>query len=123
MDARARILASRLCAVLVGCGLAFFFVFAPLFTDGPRSLLDGERLASLALLVGVYLACAVILGFLDPGDGALALVLAAPGVLIAAWYGLRETGTLGLAALEAALCLAASYGGVRLAALKPRRSG
>lgn len=114
MDARTRRLAARASAILVGTGLAFFFVFAPLFTDGPSSLADPERLASLALTLGVYLACGILLGFLDPGDLVLASMLAGPGLVLAAFYATSEPGVLGLAALYVILAFAGALGGVRI---------
>ena len=118
MDPKARRIAGRAAAVLVGTGLAFFFVFAPLFTDGPSSVADPERLASLALTAGVYLACGILLGFLDPGDLLLASLLAAPGLALAAFYATSEPGVLGLAALYVALAFASALGGVRIAGMR-----
>ena len=118
MNAKSRRIAARLAAVLVGLGLAFFFVLAPLFTDGPRSLADPERLASLVLTLLVYLAVGVVLGFLDPGDVLLAALIAAPGLLLALLYATPEPGTIGLAAAYVLLSFAGSWGGVRVAALR-----
>lgn len=118
MDAKARRLAGRSAAVLVGCGLAFFLVLAPLFTDGPTSLLSGERLASLALTFGVYLAAGLLLGFLDPRDTLVAVLLAAPALALAAFYATSEPGVLGLAALYVILAFVGSLAGVRVAGMR-----
>lgn len=118
MDPRARRLAGRSAAVLAGCGLAFFLVLAPLFTDGPASLLAGERLASLALTFGVYLAAGILLGFLDPRDTIVAGLLAAPGLALAAFYATSEPGILGLAALYVIAAFVGSLAGIRVAGLR-----
>lgn len=118
MNAKSRRIAARLAAALVGLGLAFFFVLAPLFTDGPPSLADPERLASFALTLLVYLAVGVVLGFLDPGDVLLAALIAAPGLALASLYAAREPGTLGLAVAYVLLSFAGSWGGVRVAAMR-----
>jgi hypothetical protein len=118
VNAKSRRLAARFAAGLVGLGLAFFFVLAPLFTDGPESVADPERLASFAISLLVYLAAGVILGFLDPGDLVLAAILAAPGLVLASLYATREPGTLGLAAAYVAVSFVGAWGGVRVAALR-----
>lgn len=118
MDPRARRLAGRSAAVLAGCGLAFFLVLAPLFTDGPRTLLSGERLASLALTSGAYLGVGVLLGLLDPRDTLAAMLLAAPALALAAFYATSEPGLLGLAALYVILAFVGSLAGLRVAGLR-----
>jgi hypothetical protein len=122
MDRRARLLAARASALLVGLGLAFFFVLAPLFTDGPPSLADAERLASLALTLGVYLACGILIGFVAPRDMVTAGMLAAPGLVLAAFYATSETNVLGLAAVYVALAFVGAVAGVRIAGMRRDKS-
>ncbi len=109
-------------AVPLGAILGLFFVFAPLFTDGPRSLVDPERLASFALTAGVFLVGATALAWVGRGDWWALGALGLPGLALAAWYAFKEPGVAGLAALYAGLLIAAIAAG-RLFALRLRGRG
>ena len=110
-------------ALPVGLVLAFFLVLAPLFTDGPASILDAERLASLAVTVGIFTVVATVLSWVSRGDRWALLALGLPGAGLAAWYVLREPGVAELASAYVALALLALVAG-RMLGLKlrgPRR--
>ncbi|HUR25838.1 MAG TPA: hypothetical protein VM327_07495 [Candidatus Thermoplasmatota archaeon] len=107
-------------AIPLGLVLGFFFVFAPLFTDGPGSLGDPERVASLALTAGVFVVAALLVAWISRGDGWSLLALGLPGVAIAAWYVLREPGVAELAAAYVTLVAIALVSG-RMLALRVRR--
>jgi hypothetical protein len=98
-------------ALPVGLALAFFLVLAPLFTDGPASIADPERLASLAVTVGIFTAVATAVSWASRGDGWALLALGLPGVGLAAWYVLREPGVAELATAYVALVLLALVAG------------
>lgn len=92
-------------ALPVGLVLAFFLVLAPLFTDGPASIADPERLASLALAVAIFTAVATALSWVSRGDRWALTALGLPGIGLAAWYVLREPGVAELATAYVALVL------------------
>lgn len=98
-------------AIPLGLVLAFFFVLAPLFTDGPTSIADPERLGSLALTAGVVLAVATLLAWLSRGDAWVLVALGAPGFFLAAWYVVREPGVAVLAFVYAIVVAAALLAG------------
>jgi hypothetical protein len=118
MQPTLRRVAWRVAAAVVGVALAFFFVFAPLFTDGPKSFVAGERLLSYGLSFAVYTVAAVLLGLASPRDPLRAAFLAAPGLVIAALYALREPGIAVLAVVYVVLALAGSFLGAHLATLR-----
>jgi hypothetical protein len=84
-------------AIPIGLVVGFFFVLGPLFTDGPSSLVDLERLASLAFSTGVYLAFAILVAWISRGDRVPLTVLGLPGLALAVWYTVREPGVAVLA--------------------------
>lgn len=94
-------------AIPLGVVLGFFFVLAPLFTDGPASLVDPERLVSFALTALLFLAAATLLAWIARGDWWALGALGSPGVAMAVWYSAREPGIGGLAAAYVALVVAA----------------
>ena len=96
-------------ATPLGVVLGFLFVFAPLFTDGPASFVDPERLASFGLTALLFLAAATLLAWIARGDWWPLAVLGSPGVAVAVWYAAREPGVLGLAAAYVALVAAAVF--------------
>ena len=105
----------------LGIVLGFFFVLAPLFTDGPASPFAGERLASFGLTFAVFLVAAALLAWISRGDWGSVAALGLPGVAIAVWYTVREPGVVGLSVAYVALVVAALFVG-RLLGLRLRRS-
>lgn len=105
-------------AVLVGVGAllaAFFLVFAGVFTDGPRSLADPERIVSLALVLAAY----VILGVVAVRWSAQhwwrwALSISGPAALILLLYSIGEYSGLGLHLIYLTCVLAGAFVGAWL---------
>lgn len=108
----------RAAAAVAGVVLGFFFVFGPLFTDGPRDPFALERIASFALSTGMYLVAGFLLGLVSPRDRLRATFLAAPSLVLALLYAARETNIAGLAVAYVVLTVAAAFVGVRLASLR-----
>lgn len=108
-------------ALPLGIVLGFLFVLAPLFTDGPASIADPERLMSLALTTALFTAAATALSWISRGDSWVLFALGLPGVAVAAWYVLREPGVAELATAYVALVIVALVAG-RMVGLRLRRS-
>jgi len=107
-------------AFAVGSPLAFFLVFAGVFTD-VSSL--GDRLLSLALTAGVYAVAGGVMGYLRY-HRSLALWLVAPAVFILVWYTTHEPQALLLHTLYGVLAVSATLAGRKLgAATKAQRQG
>ncbi|MEA3136515.1 MAG: hypothetical protein QOC71_796 [Thermoplasmata archaeon] len=109
-------------AIPAGVVLGFFFMLGPLFTDGPSSLVDPERLASLALTGAVYLAFATLLSWISRGDRIVLGVVGVPGIGLALWYTARETGVFGLT-IAYVLAVVAAVALGRFLGLRLRRRG
>jgi hypothetical protein len=102
-------------ALLAGLLAGFFLVFNSVFSD----VIDtGERLFSFILIILVYGALGVVLGYLA-ASWPVGLVLAAPAVLFVAWYTLREPGNpplhLAYIVVTATSACLSSYLGERIA--------
>lgn len=108
-------------AIPLGIILGLFLVLAPLFTDGPRSWADPERVGSMALTSGAFLVTSTALAWIGRGDRRALVALLLPGLAIAVLYALSEPTISGLAALYAGLAVVAALFG-RLLALRLRRS-
>ena len=109
-------------AIPLGAILGFFFVLAPLFTDGPQSLFDQERLVSLAVTALAFVVAASLVAWVARGDRWCLFALGLPGVAIAAWYVLREPGVAELATAYVAVVAIALVSG-RLVGLRLRNLG
>jgi hypothetical protein len=98
--------------------LAFFFVFGPLFTDGPSGFLNPERLVSYALSFGVYVTAGALLGLARPRSWSIVCALDSTAVFLATLYALKEPDIAGLAVVYGALAVLASALGVWLGGLR-----
>ena len=100
-------------AIVAGLLAGFFIVFNSVFSDVSGT---DERVFSFALILVVYAVLGLIVGYLA-ASWLVGIVLAAPAVLLVAWYAvLREPDNLALhllyiAVTLAAACLAAYAGG------------
>ncbi len=72
---------------LAGALAALFLVFQPLFTDGPASVADPERLASYALTFTGFGALAWLGARFGPWERLTVAWLGAPALLVGAFYG------------------------------------
>jgi len=95
---------------IAGLPLAFFLVFAGVFSD-VFSLAD--RLVSLALTGGGYAAAGAIAGYMSRRLN-LALWLAMPAVIILVWYTTREPQAFVLHLLYGVVAVSASLAGSTL---------
>lgn len=106
--------------VLLGAFLAAFFLsFAGVFTDAAPGL-TGERLLSLGLSLAGHLILGLLGVRLVPGSWVgWGFAVAAPSLLLLAWYAIREPSATILCAVYTLVAVVGGLGGARLGARRP----
>ena len=105
-------------AFAVGVPLAFFFVFGPLFTDGPAGFVHPERMISYGRSFGVYVVAGALFGLALPRRWSIVCALDSAAVFLATLYALKEPGIAMLAIAYATLAVLSSALGVWLGNLR-----
>lgn len=99
-------------SVLLGFVVGFFTLFAYLFTDGPQSLVAGQRLVADVIVLAVYgLVSFGLAAWTGRGGAWWLAAFTGPGLLLAGVYAVREVASVPLALVECALAAAATLGG------------
>lgn len=104
------------CVVLAAWLVAFFVTFNLLFSDGPTSLIAGERLVSYAI-VAIAHGLLAAAGSRWAGITWLtwAIVAVAPSLLVSVLYASRESNIAALAAIDLVIAAGAAVGAAWLA--------